>query len=145
MQEGKGRKMQGDNIISALIGLVGAVSNNGKTGQTDQVIREAFLHLTDQDSEEAIVQKIHEEKFHIAPDCATCLNPCGNTSDYDMTQYYAADTEIIEAKQHLIQAIRDRLMSSAPESDIPETVYRGIAYLGYALEPETYEKIVQEL
>lgn len=137
--------MQGDNIISALIGLVGAVSNNGKTEQTDQVIREAFLHLTDQDSEKVMVQKIHEEKFHIAPDCATCLNPCGNTSDYDMMQYYAADVEIIEAKQHLIQAIRNRLMSSTPESDIPETVYRGIAYLGYALEPEAYEKIVQEL
>ena len=34
-------KMQGDSIISALIGLVGAVSNNGKTEQTDSVIREA--------------------------------------------------------------------------------------------------------
>ena len=39
-------KMQGDSIISALIGLVGAVSNNGKTEQTDRVIREAFLCLT---------------------------------------------------------------------------------------------------
>ena len=145
MQEGKGRKMQGDNIISALIGLVGAVSNNGKTEQTDQVIREAFLHLTDQNSGKVMVQKIHEEKFHIAPDCATCLNPCGNTSDYNMTQYYAADTEIIEAKQQLVLAIRNRLLSSTPAADIPETVYRGIAYLGYALEPEAYEKIVQEL
>ena len=36
-------KMQGDSIISALIGLVGAVSNNEKTEQTDSVIREAFL------------------------------------------------------------------------------------------------------
>lgn len=40
-------QMQGDRIISALIGLVGAVSNNGKTKQTDSVIREAFLRLTD--------------------------------------------------------------------------------------------------
>lgn len=84
-------KMQGDSIISALIGLVGAVSNNGKTEQTDSVIREAFLCLKDADSEEEMVQKIHAEKFIIAPDCATCLNPCGNTSDYDMAQFYAAD------------------------------------------------------
>lgn len=84
-------KMQGDSIISALIGLVGAVSNNGKTEQTDRVIREAFLCLTDAGSEEEMVQKIHAEKFIIAPDCATCLNPCGNTSDYDMAQFYAAD------------------------------------------------------
>ena len=138
-------KMQGDSIISAMIGLVGAVSNNGKKEQTDSVIREAFLRLTDAGSEEEMVQKIHAEKFIIAPDCATCLNPCGNTSDYNMTQYYAADTEIIEAKQQLVLAIRNRLLSSTPAADIPETVYRGIAYLGYALEPEAYEKIVQEL
>lgn len=34
--------MTGDRIISALIGLVGAVSNNGKTEQTDVVVREAL-------------------------------------------------------------------------------------------------------
>ena len=48
------RKMQGDRIISALIGLVGAVSNNGKTERTDSVVREAFLRLTDGDNEEEI-------------------------------------------------------------------------------------------
>ena len=40
------RKMQGDRIISALIGLVGAMSNNGKTERTDSVVREAFLRFT---------------------------------------------------------------------------------------------------
>ena len=54
-------KMQGDSIISALIGLVGAVSNNGKTEQTDSVIREAFLRLKDTDSEEEMVQKIQDD------------------------------------------------------------------------------------
>ena len=37
------RKMQGDRIISALIDLVGAMSNNGITERTDSVVREAFL------------------------------------------------------------------------------------------------------
>ena len=36
-------KMQGEQMISALIGLVGAVSNNGRTEHTDGVIRRAFL------------------------------------------------------------------------------------------------------
>lgn len=98
-------KMQGDSIISALIGLVGAVSNNGKTEQTDSVIREAFLCLTDAGSEEEMVRKIHAEKFIIAPDCATCLNPCGNTSDYDMAQFYAADAKVISAKRDLIETV----------------------------------------
>ena len=136
------RKMQGDRIISALIGLVGAMSNNGKTERTDSVVREAFLRLTDGDSEEETVQKIHAEKFAIAPDCATCLNPCGNTSDCDMSQFYTADVKIIAAKRDLIEVICKKMSSS---EIIPETVYQGIAYLGYDLEPEAYAQIQQKI
>ena len=135
-------KMRGDSIISALIGLVGAVSNNGKTEQTDSVIREAFLRLTDGDSEEETVQKIHAEKFTIAPDCTTCLNPCGNTSDYDMAQFYAADAKIITAKKNLIEAIREKLSAS---ETVPEAVYQGIAYLGYDLELEAYAQLQEKI
>ena len=135
-------KMQGDSIISALIGLVGAVSNNGKTEQTDSVIREAFLCLTDTGSEEEMVQKIHAEKFSIAPDCATCLNPCGNTSDYDMAQFYAADVKVISAKRDLIETVCKKLGSS---ENVPEDVYQGIAYFGYDLEPEAYTQIQQKI
>lgn len=135
-------QMQGDRIISALIGLVGAVSNNGKTKQTDNVIREAFLHLTDADSEEETVEKIHTEKFTIVPDCATCLNPCGNTSDYDMTKFYGTDAKTIAAKRDLIEAIRQKLSS---QENVPEAVYQGIAYLGYNLEPEAYAQIQEKI
>lgn len=135
-------KMQGDSIISALIGLVGAVSNNGKTERTDSVIREAFLRLTDAGSEEEMVQKIHAEKFIIAPDCATCLNPCGNTSDYNMAQFYATDANVIVAKRNLIEAICKKMGSS---ENVPEDVYQGIAYLGYDLEPEAYVQIQQKI
>ena len=135
-------KMQGDSIISALIGLVGAVSNNGKTEQTDSVIREAFLCLKDAGNEEEMVQKIHAEKFSIAPDCATCLNPCGNTSDYDMTQFYAADAKVISAKRDMIETICKKIGLS---ENVPEDVYQGIAYLGYDLEPEAYVHIQQKI
>ena len=135
-------QMQGDRIISALIGLVGAVSNNGKTKQTDSVIREAFLRLTDAGSEEATVEKIRTEKFIIAPDCAICRNPCGNTSDYDMTQFYGADAKVIAAKRDLIEALRQKSSSS---ETVPEAVYQGIAYLGYDLEPEAYAQIQSEI
>ena len=98
--------------------------------------------MTDGDSEEETVQKIHAEKFAIAPDCATCLNPCGNTSDCDMSQFYAADAKIIAAKRDLIEAICKKMSSS---EIIPETVYQGIAYLGYDLEPEAYAQIQQKI
>ena len=110
--------------------------------QTDSVIREAFLCLKDADSEEEMVQKIHAEKFIIAPDCATCLNPCGNTSDYDMAQFYAADVKVISAKRDLIETVCKKLGSS---ENVPEDVYQGIAYLGYDLEPEAYTQIQQKI
>ena len=68
--------MTGDKVISALVGLVGAVANNGRTKQTDEVIGEAFLHLREPDREEDMVRQIHAAKNVIAPDCAVCKNPC---------------------------------------------------------------------
>ena len=108
----------------------------------DRVIREAFLCLTDAGSEEEMVQKIHAEKFIIAPDCATCLNPCGNTSDYDMAQFYAADANVIAAKRDMIETICKKM---GLLQNIPEDVYQGIAYLGYDLEPEAYTQIQQKI
>ena len=89
-----------------------------------------------------MVQKIHAEKFIIAPDCATCLNPCGNASDYDMAQFYAADVKVISAKRDLIETVCKKLGSS---ENVPEDVYQGIAYLGYDLEPEAYTQIQQKI
>lgn len=134
--------MIGDKIISALIGLAGAVSNNGRTEQTDEVIREAFLHLREPDREEEMVQRIHGAKNVIAPDCAVCKNPCGNTSDYDMTQFYAADEKVIAAKQELIEAICGVMKESG---EITDSVYRGIAYLGYPVQPEECEELQQDI
>ena len=65
-------KMQGEQMISALIGLVGAVSNNGRTEHTDGVIRRAFLQIRNGGSEQEIVEAVHREKFAISPDCAIC-------------------------------------------------------------------------
>ena len=117
--------MTGDRIISALIGLVGAVSNNGKNEQTD-----------------AVVQKIHELKDVIAPDCATCKMPCGNTSDYDMTQFYSADESVLAAKKELLETLCTVL---ANNEQVTDNIYRGIAYLGYPVTPEDCERIREEI
>ena len=109
--------MTGDKVISALIGLVGAVSNNGRTEQTDEVIREAFLHLREPDRDEDMVRQIHAAKNVIAPDCAVCKNPCGNTSDYDMTQFYGADEKVVGAKQKLIETICGVMKESGEMTD----------------------------
>ena len=136
--------MQGEQIISALIGLVGAVSNNGKTEQTDRVIRKAFSQIRSGGNEQEIVEAVHREKFAISPDCAVCKNPCGNTSDYDMERFHEADEPIQNRKLELIKSIGDYL-ESAEEEKLPDLIYQGSVYLGYELEENAYTKLIEQI
>lgn len=137
-------KMQGEQMISALIGLVGAVSNNGRTEQTDRVIHRAFLQMRKGGSEQEMVEEIHREKYAISPDCAVCRNPCGNTSDYDMARFHEASESIQNRKLELIKSIGDYL-ESVQEEKLPDLIYQGIAYLGYDLEENAYTKLIEQI
>ncbi len=136
--------MQGEQMISALIGLVGAVSNNGKTEQTDGVIRKAFSQIRNGGNEQEIVEAVHREKFAISPDCAVCKNPCGNTSDYDMERFHEADEPIQKRKLELIKSIGDYL-EFVQEEKLPDRIYQGIAYLGYDLEENAYVELITQI
>lgn len=131
-------------MISALIGLVGAVSNNGKTEQTDGVIRKAFSQIRNGGNEQEIVEAVHREKFAISPDCAVCKNPCGNTSDYDMDRFHEASETIQNRKLELIKSIGNYL-ESVQEEKLPDLIYQGIAYFGYDLEENAYVELITQI
>ena len=125
--------------LSALIGLVGAESNNGKAEDTDAIVRQALLRMHEEDWS----QRIREEKFRIAPNCATCSAPCGNTSDYPMERFesWSADQRAIRE-----QVIRELQRIAAVENDaLPEIVYRAIAYIGYDLEEDAYQRLLEDM
>jgi len=131
------RKMDRE-ILSALIGLAGAVGNNGKTEDTDAIVRGALLKEGDNDW----VDTIHREKYRISPNCATCPTPCGNTSDYPLEAFDRWPEEQRLLKEQLIEALKS-LAAEPPEDS--ELLYRAIAYIGYDLEAETYRKLLAEL
>lgn len=102
--------MREDKIISALIGLAGACNNNPKTAITDSLVIKAmaFPSLCSEYDDKAfheIVDDIHSEKNSVAPDCAVCTAPCGNTSDYDMCCIYEADDIIRTVKLKILHKI----------------------------------------
>lgn len=134
--------MQGDRVIGALIGLAGAVSNSGKTERTDEIVREAFLQRKCAEKEDELIAEIRREKYTISPNCETCPNPCGNTSEYDMVKFYEADADVVEAKEQLILAMERKL---SQQEEVPELIYHGISFLGYDLEWEAYERLTAEL
>lgn len=133
--------MNNRNILSALIGLAGAMNNNGKTETTDQVVLAALLA---EDSME-VVEKIRAEKFRISPNCATCEMPCGNTSDYNMNLWNQSPEEIILIKQRVVEGLTEIARRYRNAGKLPDVVYKAIAYLGYDLQIESYEIILEEL
>ncbi len=135
--------MDNPRILSALIGLSGAISNNGKTQQTDSLVMQAMLSP---DSDE-MVSRIHREKYTISPNCATCQFPCGNTSDYDMELFYDATREEILSKLEMLEELKKLTgrLQRENRTQLPEVAYRAIACLGYGLAAESYRKLTEEL
>jgi len=128
------------NVISALIGLVGAISNNGKSESTDSVIRSALLNCTDDE-----IKKIHQEKFKISPDCASCKSPCGNTSDYPVELMDKWPTEQRNLKEQIMAEIIRIAKNTDSDSELPEIILKAIAYIGYDLEDDAYIKLLEEM
>ena len=133
--------MSKKKILSALIGLAGAVSNNGKTEHTDRVVITALLS---EDSEEAVAA-IHKEKYQISPNCAVCPSPCGNTSDYDSAKFDQGSSDVKRLKEEVMEALVDIAKKSKSAGQLPQSVYKAIAFLGYELQVESYQLLLEEL
>lgn len=137
--------MQGDAVIGALIGLVGACNNNPKTGQTDRIFLKALAAAGEAADEQALLEEIRSEKHAIAPDCAVCSNPCGNTSDYDIERLYTAAEEIRGIKLQLLSAIRETagMLLHAPATEI-DLLYKALLYVGCDLDTESLREVLEE-
>ena len=135
--------MEDNVIVSALIGLVGACNNNPKTENTDRVIIKALAFPTawqgtGDETLQALIDEIHTEKYTIAPNCAVCQTPCGNTSDYDMNRIYGDEADIRDLKLKMIAALRELAAdlyrhqeSDASFSDSMEIFYKVLAYISF--------------
>lgn len=135
--------MKNMRIISALIGLAGAIQNNGKTPNTDRIVSEALLLP---DSDEA-VDAIHKEKFVISPNCETCMNPCQNTSDYDIRKWEQEEESIRSFKQQIAQKLYEIAegYQNGEQKELPDGFYKAISFLGYELIEEYYQKLLEEM
>lgn len=130
--------MKNKRILSALIGLVGAIESNGKLESTDDIVRQALLS---EDSEE-IIASIYNEKYKISPSCKTCVAPCGNTSDFDIEQLEQCADEIKNVKYEIIAELKNIAINS---KELPAIVYKSIAYLKYDLKIDAYNELLKEM
>ena len=131
-----------DPVLGALIGLSGAINNNGKKETTDEVVIKAILN-----DDESEIENIKKEKLKIAPNCATCQSPCGNTSDYTKEKWLDATEEEIEIKGQLWDEVKNfvRDLNAEKKTGLPEIIYKAISFLGYGLEAKAYQKLIGDL
>ena len=141
--------MRRDDVISALIGLVGACNNNPKTSNTDKLILTA-LACSNSDDKADIIQRIHAEKNAIAPDCATCATPCGNTSDYNMSRIYNAEPTIRNMKEQILIEIC-RLAECVLQKEAAQTeqnillFYKALSYVSYEWNEDALLALSEEI
>jgi hydroxylamine reductase len=132
--------MNEEQIFGALIGLAGAAAQNGKTADTDAILCRALTQAPSQ----ALLDAIASEKARIAPNCATCANPCGNTSDYDMTRLTLAPQPIRQLKWAVMAQLK-ALARKANGAELPECAYKALCYLGYDLTADSYQTLLEEM
>ena len=149
--------MEENRIVSALIGLVGACNNNPKTENTDHVIIKALAFTlrqseADDGTLQALIEEIYAEKYTIAPGCATCRTPCGNTSDYDMNRIYNAEADIRNLKLKILTVLKElaadlyktqKVVLMSEES--MEIFYKALAYISFDMGKEGLLTLLKEV
>ena len=102
-------QQQRDVLLGALSGLARATTSEPKTEDTDEVLCAGLRLAFQPDASEAALQRmleiVHAEKHRVAPNCATCAMPCGNTADYDMARLWAAPEPVRCCKLELLEQL----------------------------------------
>ena len=145
-----------DKIISALVGLAGACNNNPKTEKTDAVVLKALAFSVrnpqaDADTLQEMTEEIYAEKYTIAPGCATCQSPCGNTSDYDMSRIYNAEDSIRSLKLQILSELQDlasdlyqNAKTNLLSQESMELFYKVLIYISFDRDKEGLLAFLEE-
>ena len=98
-----------DQLFGALVGLARASESKVITETAGEAYIAGLKIAYDPEATEseimAMIDRLHEEKKLMAPDCAACQYPCGRTFDYDMEEVYGASEALREAKLALFSAL----------------------------------------
>ena len=83
------------------------------------------------------------EKHAVAPNCATCAMPCGNTKDYDLTRLRNAAPAVRQRKLRLLQAVF-RLAAQHPDADVQLAIYRGLFAFSEDWDEELLDPVIAQ-
>ena len=113
----------------------------------DQQLINGGLRLAAQpDAPEERLQRmlaiVQTEKHRVAPGCATCAMPCGNTNDYDFVRLWAAPESIRTLKLQMLSAAF-ALAQKRPQGQAQAAVYQLLFTLAEDWDEELLAPVVQ--
>lgn len=127
-----------DTLLGALVGLARSTSSEPKTENTDAVLNAGLRLAAQPDAPAETLQRMLDitraEKHAVAPNCATCAMPCGNTKDYDLTR---------QRKLRLLQAVF-RLAAQHPDADVQLAIYRGLFAFSEDWDEELLDPVIAQ-
>lgn len=102
-----------DELTGALIGLArSAMGNEDRiNSNTNQLFIEGlFTTLTNVNFDDSAIrnqiERVHQEKARLIPNCAGCASPCEKNNNYDMSELWDADENIRSLKSLILFGLR---------------------------------------
>ena len=135
-----------DTLLGALVGLARSTSSEPKTENTDAVLNAGLRLAAQPDAPAETLQRMLDitraEKHAVAPNCATCAMPCGNTNDYDFVRLWAAPESIRTLKLQMLSAAF-ALAQKRPQGQAQAAVYQLLFTLAEDWDEELLAPVVQ--
>ena len=136
-----------DELLGALVGLARAATSEPKTADTDEVLNAGLCLAAQPDVSEEKLRRtlaiVRTEKQRVAPNCASCAMPCGNTADYDLTLLWHAPEPILNLKLQMLSAAA-ALAQKRPSGDAQTAVYQVLFTLAENWDEELLLPVVQK-
>lgn len=146
-----------DQLTGALIGLARAAEGNVPGPSADEVIIEGlFTTVTNvnfnNETINALINRVHEEKHKLVPDCGSCGSPCGRTEDYDMKGIWEADEDIRSLKSLILFGIRGMAayayhaaVLGYTDKDVNQFFYKALFVIGENWKVDELLPVVMEV
>ena len=146
-----------DQLTGALIGLARATDSGCPTEETWRLIVEGlFTTVTNVNFNEETIQKqidrVHEEKSRLVPDCSSCMAPCGRTEDYDMAGLWNAQEDIRSLKSLILFGVRGMaayahhaMVLGYQDEEVNQFLAKGLFAVGEDWEMEDLLPVVMEV
>ena len=135
-----------DELLGALVGLARATTSEPKTEDTDEVLNVGLRLIAQPDPPEEKLRRmlaiVRTEKHRVAPNCATCAMPCGNTAEYDPARLWSAPQPIRELKLQMLSAAI-RLAQQHPSGDRQTAIYQMLFTLAEDWDEALLAPVVQ--